>query len=309
MRGRGGRRKVLFGTNYPMIPPRAGARGPRRPRARRRGARAVPRRATPAACSASRAPRGPRRRTARGRSPASHHVAPAPAHGPSPRPACRHDQLLAGGELGGELGDRVRARQVDREQPVVPRRAPHRAPVRVAARDPDRDPRGRLELAAPVRDELLKPLVEQPSPLALVLLLAEALRVELAVPVPAEADAEHEPPAVSRSSVAVSRASLCGRRRAIGVTSGPIVMRSVLIATAASVIHGSATSRTSGRRRGPTRRTRPSRPPRPPRRAPQRARDRPVRRTGREDAALHRGLTGTPAAARWSLTSPTRYRP
>ena len=45
----------------------------------------------------------------------------------------------------------------------------------------------------------------------------------------------------------VSRASLCGRRRASGVTSGPIASRSVATATAARVIHGSATARTGAR--------------------------------------------------------------
>ena len=45
----------------------------------------------------------------------------------------------------------------------------------------------------------------------------------------------------------VSRASLAGRRRASGVTSGPIATRVVAHAIAASVTHGSATSVTGGR--------------------------------------------------------------
>jgi hypothetical protein len=49
------------------------------------------------------------------------------------------------------------------------------------------------------------------------------------------------------SSVTVSLASLCTRRRDSGVIIGPI--RSVLVshATAASVTHGSATARTGAR--------------------------------------------------------------
>ena len=45
-------------------------------------------------------------------------------------------------------------------------------------------------------------------------------------------------PPLSRSSVAVSRATFTGRRRASGVTIGPSRTRSVAVATAASVIHG-----------------------------------------------------------------------
>jgi hypothetical protein len=48
-------------------------------------------------------------------------------------------------------------------------------------------------------------------------------------------------PPLSRSSVAVSRATLTGRRRARGVTMGPKVSDSVAVAIAARVIHGSAT--------------------------------------------------------------------
>jgi hypothetical protein len=51
-------------------------------------------------------------------------------------------------------------------------------------------------------------------------------------------------PPLSRSSVAVSRATLTGLRRASGVTIGPSRIRSVAAAIAASVIHGSATSTT-----------------------------------------------------------------
>jgi hypothetical protein len=48
-------------------------------------------------------------------------------------------------------------------------------------------------------------------------------------------------PSLSRSRVAVSRATLAGRRRASGVTIGPSRMRSVALAIALSVICGSAT--------------------------------------------------------------------
>jgi hypothetical protein len=48
LRSRGGRRKVLFGTNYPMILPGAGAGRARGPRPRRRDARPVPRGQRPA---------------------------------------------------------------------------------------------------------------------------------------------------------------------------------------------------------------------------------------------------------------------
>jgi hypothetical protein len=51
-------------------------------------------------------------------------------------------------------------------------------------------------------------------------------------------------PSLSRSSVAVSRATLAGRRRASRVTMGPSRMRSVAVVIAVSVIHGSATSTT-----------------------------------------------------------------
>jgi hypothetical protein len=47
--------------------------------------------------------------------------------------------------------------------------------------------------------------------------------------------------------VTVSRASWWGRRRASGVTSGPIVSRVVAIATAASVTQGSASALTGSR--------------------------------------------------------------
>jgi hypothetical protein len=46
---------------------------------------------------------------------------------------------------------------------------------------------------------------------------------------------------------AVSRATLTGLRRASGVTIGPSRIRSVAVAIAASVIHGSATSTTGSR--------------------------------------------------------------
>jgi hypothetical protein len=56
-------------------------------------------------------------------------------------------------------------------------------------------------------------------------------------------------PPLSRSSVAVSLATLTGRRRASGVTIGPSRTLSVDMAIAASVIHGSATSATGSRQR------------------------------------------------------------
>jgi len=56
-------------------------------------------------------------------------------------------------------------------------------------------------------------------------------------------------PPLSRSSVAVSLATFTGRRRASGVTIGPSRTRSVTIATAASVIHGSAAASTGSRHR------------------------------------------------------------
>jgi hypothetical protein len=46
--------------------------------------------------------------------------------------------------------------------------------------------------------------------------------------------------------VIVSRASLCGRRRETGVTSGPITSRSVASAIAVSATHGSATGSVGG---------------------------------------------------------------
>jgi hypothetical protein len=60
---------------------------------------------------------------------------------------------------------------------------------------------------------------------------------------PAPTPSTSRPP-LSRSSVTVSRASWCGRRRASGVTSGPMITRSVDIATADRVTHGSASART-----------------------------------------------------------------
>ena len=54
-------------------------------------------------------------------------------------------------------------------------------------------------------------------------------------------------PALSRSSVAVSLATLCTRRRDSGVTIGPMRTRLVAQAIAASEIHGSATARTGAR--------------------------------------------------------------
>ena len=54
-------------------------------------------------------------------------------------------------------------------------------------------------------------------------------------------------PPLSRSSVTVSRASWCVRRRGSGVIIGPIVTREVASATAASVTHGSATCVTGSR--------------------------------------------------------------
>ena len=56
-------------------------------------------------------------------------------------------------------------------------------------------------------------------------------------------------PPLSRSSVAVSRATFTGRRRASGVTIGPSRIRPVAAATAASVIRGSATASTGSRQR------------------------------------------------------------
>src|SRR5215207_424022 len=56
-------------------------------------------------------------------------------------------------------------------------------------------------------------------------------------------------PPLSRSSVAVSLATLTGRRRASGVTIGPSRTPAVAVAIAASVIHGSATSTTGSRQR------------------------------------------------------------
>ena len=56
-------------------------------------------------------------------------------------------------------------------------------------------------------------------------------------------------PPLRRSSVAVSLATLTGRRRASGVTIGPSRTLAVEVAIAASVIHGSATSTTGSRQR------------------------------------------------------------
>jgi hypothetical protein len=63
---------------------------------------------------------------------------------------------------------------------------------------------------------------------------------------PAPTPSTSRPP-LSRSSVTVSRASSCGRRRASGVTSGPVISRSVRLTMAAIVIHGSASFVTGGR--------------------------------------------------------------
>ncbi len=54
-------------------------------------------------------------------------------------------------------------------------------------------------------------------------------------------------PPLRRSSVTVSRASWWMRRRGSGVTSGPVTIRSVRIAIAAIVIHGSASAVTGAR--------------------------------------------------------------
>ena len=67
MRTAGGSRKVLFGSNYPMIAARRGARGPRPPRARRGRPRALSGRQRPPrvrAALAGQHPRGAARRLA-----------------------------------------------------------------------------------------------------------------------------------------------------------------------------------------------------------------------------------------------------
>ena len=46
--------------------------------------------------------------------------------------------------------------------------------------------------------------------------------------------------------MAVSRASLCGRRRESGVTIGPVMILVVAIAIAAIAIHGSSTALVGG---------------------------------------------------------------
>ena len=141
----------------------------------------------------------------------------------------------------------VRRRQLDREDAVPARGAPQRPPVRPARRHPDGDAavhRPRLELAVPVGREPLQPVVEQPRALARRPSSpnragSNSPVVSLPIPTPSTSR-----PPLSRSSVTVSRASWCGRRRGTGVTSGPMITRSVTIATAASTTHGSASART-----------------------------------------------------------------
>jgi hypothetical protein len=95
-----------------------------------------------------------------------------------------------------------------------------------------------------VRRQALEPLVEQPRALARLGDLAEVL--ELAVVVAAQPDAEDRRPPLSRSSVAVSRASLCGRRRETGVTSGPIARARWPARSRSARSHGSATGSVGG---------------------------------------------------------------
>jgi hypothetical protein len=100
-------------------------------------------------------------------------------------------------------------------------------------------------LARPGRAQHLERLVEHARPHPVVGLLPGG--GQLAAAVTAQADAQDEPPPLSRSSVAISRASFTGRRRASGVTIGPSRTRSVVIAMAASTTHGSATACTGAR--------------------------------------------------------------
>ena len=74
----------------------------------------------------------------------------------------------------------------------------------------------------------------------------ENSRAKLSPPIPTP---RVRRPPLSQSNVAVSRATLTGRRRGSGVTMGPSRTRSVAVGIAASVIHESATWRTGASQR------------------------------------------------------------
>jgi hypothetical protein len=158
-----------------------------------------------------------------------------------------------------DLPELLRMFEADREVTLMPGRTAERPDLPVYPPDPDRHAgplhRPRQEphavdrvMLAPVSDRLARPgrgqdlegLIQHPRTPSVVEFLAgdRVLAGEL---VAAEADASVSRPALSRSSVAVSRATFTGRRRASGVTSGPSLRRSVAAAIAANVIWGSAT--------------------------------------------------------------------
>ena len=150
--------------------------------------------------------------------------------------------------------------EVDREEAVVPGGPAHRLDVAGEPRDPYRDagslhgPGEKLDvvdrvvvavvvvhrLTAPGGGDDLQCLVEPLAPNPVVDLLAglRELAREPVLPIPTPR--ERQPP-LSTSNVAVSRATLTGRRRGSGVTMGPSRSRSGAAAIAASLTHESAT--------------------------------------------------------------------
>ena len=232
------------GHATPVPPGRRGSRrAPGRPTAHPMGTRRattwrLPRRKVPDRCRA-----GGRRRRRRA------------AWVPAGLPAQRR-------ELGDDFGELFGVVQLDGEETLVPRRPAHWPGLAVVARDPHRYARpldrpgqethavDRVVLAAVVHRfarpggrQDLERLVEHARASAVVELLAGD-RVLAREPVAPRPTPSVSRPPLSRSSVAVSRATLTGLRRASGVTIGPSRIRSVAVATAVSVIHGSATSTT-----------------------------------------------------------------
>jgi hypothetical protein len=103
-------------------------------------------------------------------------------------------------------------------------------------------------LAGPRRIEDLKCLIEHLATHSIIDLLS-GLRELGAKPILADTNAEDEAAVMRRSSVAVSRATLAGRRRASGLTMEPSMISSVAEAIAARVIQGSATCFIGSRQR------------------------------------------------------------
>jgi hypothetical protein len=125
------------------------------------------------------------------------------------------------------------------------RRAPGPSPARAACTLPINC--WRRHRSVPMRFVKLWVPVLAPQPA--VELLA-ALRELPGETVATHADAEGETPAAEPVERCRLHGDWTGRRRGSGVTIGPSRTRSVAVATAASVIHGSATCSTGSRQRG-----------------------------------------------------------